>query len=262
MTRKGKNIICLTCKNEFYVPLNRLKRGVKYCSQKCYLSVLKTRNKSFVREKSPTWKGEDISYTGIHMRLRRYLGPAKKCVFCGVMKNKTKNVDWAHNGGESFKELENYIQMCKSCHKRYDLILGRNNVYHPELSNINPKSIIGKCNIIHSHVVVYDDVEIGDNCKIQSGVFIPNGIEIGDNVFIGPNVTFTNDKYPPSNGKRWEKTIVEEGVSIGAGSVILPGIRIGRGAMIGAGSVVTKDVPEGESWFGNPARFHKKITEL
>jgi acetyltransferase-like isoleucine patch superfamily enzyme len=50
-----------------------------------------------------------------------------------------------------------------------------------------------------------------------------------------------------------------KGASIGAGSVILPGITIGEGAMIGAGSVVTKDVPAGELWFGNPARFIRKI---
>lgn len=56
------------------------------------------------------------------------------------------------------------------------------------------------------------------------------------------------------------KTIVKEGVSIGANSTILPGITIHENATIGAGSVVTKDIPANEIWFGNPAR--KKLKSL
>ena len=54
------------------------------------------------------------------------------------------------------------------------------------------------------------------------------------------------------------KTKVCKGASIGAGSTILPGITIGEDAMIGAGSVVTKNVPAGEIWVGNPAKFLRK----
>ena len=93
---------------------------------------------------------------------------------------------------------------------------------------------------------------IGDNCKIQAFVFIPEGIEIEDNVFIGPGVVFANDKYPPSNGKHWMKTLVKKGAAIGANATILPGITIGEGAMIGAGAVITKNVPANETWVGNP----------
>jgi acetyltransferase-like isoleucine patch superfamily enzyme len=55
----------------------------------------------------------------------------------------------------------------------------------------------------------------------------------------------------------WEvvPTRVERGASIGSGAVILCGHTIGRGAIIGAGAVVTRDVPAGETWVGNPARF-------
>jgi acetyltransferase-like isoleucine patch superfamily enzyme len=64
---------------------------------------------------------------------------------------------------------------------------------------------------------------------------------------------FTNDKHPPS--PQWEDTVVEDGVSIGANSTILPGLRIGRGAVIGAGAVVTKSVPPGATAMGVPARW-------
>ena len=80
---------------------------------------------------------------------------------------------------------------------------------------------------------------------------------IEDNVFIWPSAVFTNDKYAPSKGK-WRSeppTIVQEGVSIGANSTILPNICIGKNAKIGAGSVVTKHVPANKTVFGNPAKW-------
>lgn len=127
--------------------------------------------------------------------------------------------------------------------------------YRPELSNIQSGSIGENCTI-HSHVWIGDRVNIGNNVRIQAFSFIPNGVRIANNVFIGPHVCFTNDKYPPSDGSLWEPIIVGEGASIGANATILPGVTIGRGARIGAGSVVTKDVPEGETWVGNPAKRH------
>ena len=54
------------------------------------------------------------------------------------------------------------------------------------------------------------------------------------------------------------RTSIKKKASIGANATILCGITIGENAMIGAGSVVTRDVPAGELWFGNPAEFHGK----
>jgi len=127
-------------------------------------------------------------------------------------------------------------------------------IYHPELSNIAPEAVIGSDCRIHSHVWIGTKVRIGDRVKIEAFTFVPDGVTIEDDVFIGPRVTFTNDKYPPSHGKGWSETLVSRGASIGAGAVILPGITIGMNAKIGAGAVVTKDVPEGETVVGNPAR--------
>lgn len=63
-----------------------------------------------------------------------------------------------------------------------------------------------------------------------------------DNVFIAPRVTFLNDKYPPSKGKEWKKTIVFNDAVIGGSCTILPGIAIGAGTTVGAGTVVTKPI--------------------
>lgn len=126
-----------------------------------------------------------------------------------------------------------------------------------------PKAQIGeKCNIC-SHCLIENDVKIGNKVTIKSGVQVWDGITIEDNVQIGANVTFTNDRYPRAKNPNWvlEKTIIKRGASVGAGSTLLCGITIGENAMIGAGSVVTKDVPAGELWVGNPAKFLRKITE-
>jgi acetyltransferase-like isoleucine patch superfamily enzyme len=112
-----------------------------------------------------------------------------------------------------------------------------------------------KCNI-NCHVFIENDVVIGDNVTIKSGVQIWDGLRVEDNVFIGPNVTFTNDLLPRS--KRYlnpVQTIIKNGASIGANSTILGGITIGRYAMIGAGSMVTKNIPDNELWYGNPAKM-------
>jgi acetyltransferase-like isoleucine patch superfamily enzyme len=117
------------------------------------------------------------------------------------------------------------------------------------------KCKIGRNCKIESFVYMEEGVVIGDNCKVKPHVYIPTGVIIEDDVFIGPNVTFTNDKYPHVKGD-WTplKTVVGRGASIGANSVILPGITVCRNVMIGAGSVVTSDVPEGAVVYGNPAR--------
>lgn len=124
-----------------------------------------------------------------------------------------------------------------------------------------PECQIGEnCNIC-SHCLIENDVKIGNNVTVKCGVQIWDGITLEDNVMIGSNVTFTNDMYPRSKNKDWKllKTRVCKGATIGAGSVIIPGITIGENAFIAAGSVVTKDVPSGELWMGSPARFYKRV---
>ena len=118
------------------------------------------------------------------------------------------------------------------------------------------------CNI-NFNVFIENDVEIGNNVTIKPGVQIWDGLRIEDNVFIGPNVTFTNDKYPRSKQypEHFIQTTIQTGASIGGGSVILCGITIGKNAMIGAGSVVTKNIPDNELWYGNPAKLIREIKE-
>jgi UDP-2-acetamido-3-amino-2,3-dideoxy-glucuronate N-acetyltransferase len=116
------------------------------------------------------------------------------------------------------------------------------------------------CNIC-CHCFIENNVIINDNVTIKSGVYLWDGIRIGNNVFVGPNVSFINDKYPHSKKypEKYLETVIGDGASIGAGAIIMGGIKIGNGAMIGAGSLVTKDVPPSTLWYGNPAKFIKDI---
>ena len=125
-------------------------------------------------------------------------------------------------------------------------------------THILPNARIGNdCNIF-DHVLIENDVEIGDRVTIKSGAKICDGIRIQDDVFVGPNATFLNDKYPrstPHAVRDISRTTVEKGASIGGNATILPGLKVGRGALIGAGSVITHDVPPGAIVLGNPGRI-------
>lgn len=92
-------------------------------------------------------------------------------------------------------------------------------------------------------------------------------IYIGDNVMIGPNVIIDTGTHPINPDLRKKQAqynvavVIEENVWIGGGSIILPGVRIGKNSVIGAGSVVTKDIPENVVAVGNPCRVMKEIGE-
>ena len=105
-------------------------------------------------------------------------------------------------------------------------------------------------------------VKIGKNTRIQSHSFICELVSIGENCFIGHGVMFINDLFkegkPESNPNKWKNTIIDNHVSIGSNTTILP-VKICSNVVIGAGSVVTKDITTPGIYVGNPA---KKIREL
>ena len=123
---------------------------------------------------------------------------------------------------------------------------------------------IGDNTRVGPFVEIQRGARIGANCKIQSHAFICDGVEIGDEVFVSHGVIFINDKFPRATTSKgvlqregdWElqRTIVERRATLGSGSVILGGVRVGEGALVGAGAVVTRDVAPGETVVGNPAR--------
>jgi acetyltransferase-like isoleucine patch superfamily enzyme len=127
-----------------------------------------------------------------------------------------------------------------------------------ELNEIGDDVSIGSGSTVEHHV------KIGQGVRLHSHVFIPEYSILEDGCWIGPHVVFTNARYPKSPNAKNELVgpTVESGAKIGANSTILPGVKIGRNALIGAGSVVTKDVPEGAVVVGNPARVINQVVNL
>ena len=133
-------------------------------------------------------------------------------------------------------------------------------------AHIRAGAQVGPGSTIGAGVYVGAGVRLGRNCKIQNNALLYEGLTLEDGVFVGPQVCFTNDFLPravnPDGSLKlaadWEvgQTMVREGASVGAGSVVITGITIGRWALVGAGSTVTHDVPDHALVYGQPARVH------
>ena len=103
--------------------------------------------------------------------------------------------------------------------------------------------------ISNSALVARDEINIEDN------VLIGGGCRIYDNDFHSVHYqNRTNDIDVKS-----EKILIREGAFIGAGSIILKGVVVGKHSVIGAGSVVTRNIPDNQIWGGNPAKFIRNI---
>lgn len=124
----------------------------------------------------------------------------------------------------------------------------------------------GSFHIEHGFTCVFgDNITIGDNFYANYNVQLldPNRIEIGDNVLIAPNVIVPTAGHSLSadlrrQGLEFAKPIkIGNGVWLGAGAIVLPGVTIGDNAVIGAGAVVTRDIPPDCLAVGTPARVIK-----
>src|SRR3990167_1843494 len=78
-------------------------------------------------ENSYGWKGENVSYVGLHQWLYRELGQSDTCKFCGQTGLKGKKIHWANKSGKYKRELTDWIRLCMSCHWKYDRISEKRN---------------------------------------------------------------------------------------------------------------------------------------
>ena len=135
-------------------------------------------------------------------------------------------------------------------------------VWH--LAQIRENAVVGANCVIGRGAYVGPGVRMGDNCKLQNYALVYEPAVLEDGVFVGPAVAFTNDHYPRAvapdgslkRGDDWEAVgvTVRQGASIGARSVCVAPVTIGRWALVAAGSVVVKDVPDFALVAGVPAR--------
>jgi acetyltransferase-like isoleucine patch superfamily enzyme len=114
--------------------------------------------------------------------------------------------------------------------------------------------------------IIGDDVYIADDLIIVEELAERGNITIGHRVSIAPRVTLVTSSHPNRARIRGfapvsqGPIIIEEDAWLGAGCVILPGVRIGKGAVVGANSVVSRDVPPLHVVAGQPARTVRELT--
>jgi acetyltransferase-like isoleucine patch superfamily enzyme len=179
-----------------------------------------------------------------------------------------------------------------------DCVIGEplNSYYNEMDSYNNPKTILGANSLIRSHTIIYagniigdhfqtghrgtirenslfgsccslgtlDDIQgyslFGDYCRLHSNVHIGMHSKLGNFVFVYPYVVFTNDPTPPSD--ICIGPTVGDFSQIATGSILLPGVIIGKHCLIGAGSSVTKNVDDFQLVMGCPAKVIKDVREI
>lgn len=135
-------------------------------------------------------------------------------------------------------------------------------VFHPETIELGDNIYLGHNTILKGYyknsLTIGDNTWIGQNCFFHSA----GGIKVGKNVGIGPNVKMlTSYHKEEGTGKpilfsalEFEPVVIEDDADIGVGTIVLPGVKIGKGVQIGAGAIVTKNIPDYAVAFGVPAR--------
>lgn len=131
--------------------------------------------------------------------------------------------------------------------------------------HIQMGAVIGNNCSLGQNVNISNNVSIGNEVKIQNNVSVYEGVEIENGVFLGPSCVFTNDLTPraryPKGHKKYKKTLIREGASIGANATVVCGNTVGKYALVAAGAVVTKDVPDYALVAGIPAKVIGKVDE-
>nr|WP_089913257.1 acyltransferase [Leifsonia sp. 21MFCrub1.1] len=132
------------------------------------------------------------------------------------------------------------------------------------LAQIRESAVLGRECIVGRGAYIGAGVRIGNRCKIQNYALVYEPAVLEDGVFVGPAVVFTNDTHPravtPDGAAKttadWDAVgvTVREGASIGARSVCVAPVTVGRWALVAAGAVVVDDVPDFALVAGVPAR--------
>jgi acetyltransferase-like isoleucine patch superfamily enzyme len=135
-------------------------------------------------------------------------------------------------------------------------------VFHPETISLGDNVYVGHRTILKGYhkgrMAIGENSWIGQDCFFHSA----GGVEIGRNVGIGPSVKIITSFHGEEgvdtpilfSGIEFAPVTIGDDADIGIGTIILPGVVIGRGVQVGAGSVVTRDLEDQAVAYGSPAR--------
>tara|TARA_R110000787_G_scaffold6697_9_gene23285 strand:- start:3512 stop:4063 length:552 start_codon:yes stop_codon:yes gene_type:complete len=178
-------------------------------------------------------------------------------------------------------KLFNYIKF-----KIFDIKFGKNFKVNGSLFLKGKGSIVVGDNVIINSSYIHNPIggqtftslvvenkaklHIGNNVGLSNcAIYCSQNVTINDFVFIGGDcriydtdfhsIYIENRKIKPEIGVNCAPVLIKYGAFIGAGSVILKGVVLGKNCVIAAGSIVSKNIPDNEIWGGNPAKFIKKI---
>lgn len=117
---------------------------------------------------------------------------------------------------------------------------------HPS-AVVSDSAVIGEGSVVMQGAIVQSCASIGRHCIVNTGASVDHECVLEDFVHVSPHCTLCGNVQ------------VGEGTWIGAGSVVIPGVKIGRWCVIGAGSVVVNDIPDGVLALGNKCRIVRDI---
>ena len=138
---------CLVCGKEFRGVKDFKDRKQKYCSKACWnirgtvtmlVKECRTCSKSFrtsdkrkifcdsscghkrPETEQPAWKGDAVSYSGLHKWVSSRLGKPKECEHCHAIVEDPKGIHWANKSQEYKRDLSDWLRLCRKCHMKYD----------------------------------------------------------------------------------------------------------------------------------------------
>ncbi len=128
-----------------------------------------------------------------------------------------------------------------------------------DLASVREGCTVGNDCVIGRLVSIEPRAQIRQGVRIQTGSHITADIIIENGVFIGSEIATTNDNSMGRGTRAAAAPHIKERARIGSNATLLPGVTIGREAIVAAGSVVTRDVPDGKLVMGAPARIIRDV---
>ena len=90
-------------------------KGNRFCSGIC-----QRKYRDFRKEKHPKWKGDDVSYSGLHKWVSDVMGTPDTCEHCKKSGLTGRFINWANKSGKYLRKKTDWLRLCKKCHCKYD----------------------------------------------------------------------------------------------------------------------------------------------